>query len=127
MSLRLQAALDLVSILSDQTSGFGWPITVTSPDGETVEMVGYSTDIGQTINLETGQIVSGRRASVALSTAVLRTANLGLPRGVSDSRNKPWVIRFADIHGTMQSFKVQEAMPDLAAGIVVCTLETYRG
>lgn len=127
MSLRAQAALDLISILSDETSGFAWPISLTNPDGVTVELTGFSTDIGQTINPETGQVVSGRQASVALATAALLALDIGVPRGVSDSAQKPWVVRFADIHGVPQTYKVQEAMPDRALGIVTCMLETYRG
>ncbi len=127
MNLRTQAALDLVSILSDEASGFAWPITLVTPESESYQLTGFSTDIGQTINPETGQVVSGRRASIALSTAVLKGLGVDIPRGVSDSRAKPWVVRFADIHGVAQSFKIQEAMPDRAIGIVTCMLETYRG
>lgn len=127
MNLRAQAALDLVAILSDETTGFAWPISLTNPDGVTVELTGFSTDIGQTINPDTGQVVSGRQASVALSTAMLGALNIGIPRGISDSGHKPWVVRFADIHGAVQTYKVQEAMPDRALGLVTCVLETYRG
>lgn len=127
MNLRTQAALDLVAIMADEASGFAWPIHLTTPEGATFALTGLSTDIGQTINPDTGQVVSGRRASIALSTAVLEGLGIGLPRGVSDSRSKPWVVRFADIHGVAQTFKIQEAMPDRAIGIVTCMLETYRG
>lgn len=127
MNLRAQAALDLVAIMADEAGGFAWPITLTAPSGEVFELTGFATDIGQTINPETGQVVSGRRASIALATTVLESLGIGIPRGVSDSRAKPWVVRFADIHGVAQTFKIQEAMPDRALGIVTCMLETYRG
>jgi hypothetical protein len=127
VNLRAQAALDLVAILSDEGGGFAWPIDLTNPEGVTVALTGFSTDIGQTIDPETGQVVTGRRASVALSTSILEGLGIGIPRGISDSRSKPWVVRFPDIHGVAQTFKVQEAMPDRALGIVTCMLETYRG
>jgi len=33
---------------------------------------------------------------------------------------------FDDINGHSHTFKVSEAMPDRAIGIVTCMLETYR-
>ena len=127
MSLRDTAAADLLLIIQDANSGFGWPIAITNPEGVTVTLVGYSTDVGQTIDPETGVPVTGRRASVALPIATLTALGMGLPRAIADAASKPWVVRFQDIHGTTQTFKVQEAMPDRALGIVTCMLETYRG
>lgn len=127
MSLRAEAALDLIAILADQAGGFAWPLELTSPSGVTVALTGLTTDIGQTINPETGQVVTGRQASIAIATATLEALGVGTPRGISDSSSKPWVVRFADIHGVIQTYKVQEAKPDKALGIVTCMLESYRG
>lgn len=125
MSLRLQAAADLVGILED-ASGFGWPITVTSPEGVSASVVGSSTDIGQTIDPETGMAVSGRRASVVLALSSLAMAGLGIPRGIADSSRAPWTVTFNDIGGTPHTYKVQESAPDRAIGCVRLELEAYR-
>lgn len=125
MNLREQGAADLVAIVEDDADGFGWPITVTNPAGTTAELVGLSTDIGQTIDPETGQAVIGRLASVALPTSRLAALALGIPRGIADASMKPWVITFNDIGGNAHTFKVREAMPDAALGIVTCILEKY--
>lgn len=127
MSLRETAAADLLAILQDVSSGFGWPIAITNPEGVTVTLVGFSTDVGQTIDPETGVPVSGRRASVAIPIATLTALGMGLPRAIADASSKPWVVRFTDVHGTPQTFKVQEGMPDRVLGVVTCMLETYRG
>lgn len=125
MSLRAQAAADLQSIVED-SAGFGWPITVTNPAGVEAALTGLSTDIHMTIDPETGQAVSGRRASVTLALARLSAAGLGMPRAISDGATKPWVIVFDDIAGAAHTFKVCEALPDRAIGAVVCLLEAYR-
>lgn len=125
MSLRQQAHTDLQAILGD-TEGFGWAISVTSPAGVTAQLTGFATDIGQTIDPETGQAVSGSTASVALRIAELKTAGLGIPKNVADGAGKPWVVVFDDIHGTQRTFKVIDSMPDYAIGIVTCMLESYR-
>lgn len=126
MNLRQQAAADLLGILEDTAAGFGWPIVVRNPAGTEHAMTGFSADISQTIDPQTGVAVAGRVASVALPIARLLAADLGVPRNVAPNDRKPWVVAFDDIHGRPHRFKVQSARPDLSAGIVVCTLELYR-
>lgn len=124
MGLRDIAAADLKTIV-ENTDDFGWPVTVTSPAGVSVAMVGLSTDISQTIDPDTGQAISGRNASVSLVMSTLLAAFGGeLPRGVSDG--VPWVVRFDDIAGAAHTFKVLEALPDRALGCVVCLLDFYK-
>jgi hypothetical protein len=125
VGLREQAAADLKLILEDSAAGFGWPITVTSPNGtDTAELTGYSNDIAQAIDPETGMLVSGRVASVVLSIGTLEDAGFTeVPRGTAESSGRPWVIEFADINGAPHRFKVREARRDRALGCVVCILE----
>lgn len=125
MSLREQAAADLRAFVED-TDGFGWPITVTNPSGVSAALVGLSTDIGLSIDPDTGMTIAGRRASIALAISKLEELSLGVPRGIADPTSKPWVIEFADIGGTAHKFKVSEAQPDRAIGLVVCFLEGYK-
>jgi hypothetical protein len=126
MNLRQQAAADLENILGDAASGFGWPITVTSPQLVSAELTGFSTDISLVIDPQTGVAVSGRRVSVALSISRLREAGLDIPRGVAAKDSKPWIVVFNDIGGSSHKFKVSASSPDLAAGLVTCALEMYR-
>lgn len=125
MGLREQAAIDCKAIVED-ASGFGWPITVTNPAGASAAMTGLSTDIALSIDPDTGTAVTGRKASVALSIAALETAGLGMPRAIADGSGKPWLVRFEDVQGNAQTFKVRESAPDRAIGLVVCWLEAYR-
>ena len=125
MSLRETAAADNRRIIED-VDGFGWPITITNPSGDTVNMTGLSNDIAQVIDPQTGQALSGRLASVALSIATLEQSGFAIPVGVADSSSKPWVVVFNDINGHEHTFKVIEANPDRALGCVVCTLEAYK-
>lgn len=124
MSLRQQAHADLISIV-ESTTDFGMPITVTSPAGVSLAMTGLTTDIGTTLDPETGLPVAGRRASVALVIASLTAGGLTLPEGVYSNTSKPWVITFADINGASYAFKVISTMPDRAAGLITCVLERY--
>lgn len=126
MNLRQQAELDLGFIIEDQETGFGWPVSVTNPSGSAADLIGLSDDISQIIDPDTGQMVTGRLASVVFRISSLDTAGLGLPRGIADSGEKPWVVEFDDINGSPYKFKVSEANPDRAIGVVVCFLELYE-
>lgn len=125
MGLREQAAADSRAFLED-AAGFSWPVTVTAPSGTSAALHGFTTDISQTIDPDTGQLVMGREASVALPIEALVDAGLGLPRGISDGSGKPWLVAFSDVNGNAYAFKVREAMPDRAIGVVVCRLEAYK-
>lgn len=125
MNLRELAAADAQSFLEDVSAGFAREVEVEPPDRSRVTLLGYSNDIHQTIDPETGVAVAGRRASVAFSTKTLAEAGLPYPRGEADKGRKPWVVMFKDIDGVTHTFKVVEANPDRALGIVTCFLETY--
>jgi len=126
VGLRELAEHDLGAILEDSVSGFGWPITLTDPAGLTnPNLVGFSNDISQVIDPDTGQLVSGRSASVALRISSLIAAGFTMPRGIADQSSKPWLVAFNDINGVAYTFKVRQADPDRALGMVVCILEGY--
>lgn len=125
MSLRATAETDLGRILEDNTRGFGYSITVTDPAAASVALVGFSNDISQIIDPDTGEAVSGRSASVAIRIALLTDAGLGLPVGIADSGSKPWLVTFNDINGNAFTFKVSKSNPDRALGVVTCLLELY--
>lgn len=126
MNLRVQAEADAKAILEDGLLGFGWPITVTDPLGTAGSLTGFSNDIAELIDPDTGQAVSGRLATVALSISSLTDAGLGLPVGIADSTSKPWLMAFDDINGNPFVFKVQKSNPDRALGIITCILEIYK-
>jgi hypothetical protein len=119
------AESDLGLILEDQVTGFGYPITVTDPAGTATPFTGFSDDIAQIIDPDTGQAVSGRAVSVALRTSSLSNAGVDLPRGIADAGAKPWIVEFDDINGSPFKFKVSQSNPDRALGMVVLLLELY--
>lgn len=125
MGLRDLAENDLSFILEDNINGFGWPISVTDPNGLSVNLIGTSNDIAQLIDPDTGQAISGRSASVALRISSLQAQGLGLPQGIADTLLKPWLISFNDINGQPYTFKVMQSNPDRMLGIVTCILEIY--
>lgn len=125
MSLRALAESDLAHVLEDSAFGFGYSIAITDPDGKTAELVGFSNDISQLIDPDTGQAVSGRLASAVVRVASLTIAGLALPSGIADATSKPWQVAFDDINGKSYTFKVAKSNPDRAIGVVSLLLETY--
>lgn len=126
MGLRQTAEIDLKNIVEDDVHGFGWSITVTNPALLSKPLKGFSNDISQIIDPDTGQAVSGRSASVVLIISSLISAGFAeLPVGIADRSIKPWLIAFNDINGNSYTFKVSKSNPDRALGVVVCVLEKY--
>lgn len=125
MGLRATAEADLAFILEDADTGFGWSISVTNPAGTTADLTGFSNDIAQLIDPDTGQAVSGRLASAVLRISSLTAAGLDLPVGIADSASKPWLVAFNDINGNAHMFKVAQSNPDRALGTVSLILEAY--
>lgn len=127
MSLRKLAATDLGMILGDE-SGFGWPIKLTDPDGIMKEFTGFSNDVSQIIDPDTGIVVSGRTASIIIRIELIYQAFPGkeLPRGIANSSLKPWLVEFNDINGNNHKFKISESNPDRALGLITCILELYE-
>lgn len=130
MNLRELATRDLGVINADINGGFAWPIVLEAPDGFTSPepLTGFSQDIGQVIDPDTGVLVSGRLASVSLPIAAIKAAGyVGLPRNIPDAASAPWVVRFNDLGGDSHAFKVSESMPDRTLGNIVLILEAYDG
>ena len=124
MGLRQQARRDTRRILED-VDGFAWSIVVTNPDGRSACLRGFSTDISDMIDLETGQLVTGRQAEVALPMGALTQAGFELPEHIASEAMKPWTVKFDDIEGTSHTFKVMRTAPDRTVGLVLCYLEAY--
>jgi hypothetical protein len=98
MGLRAEAESALSEILEDQDL-WAWPITVTDPGELSASMSGRSNDISQIIDPDTGAVVSGRSASVALRISSLTEAGFTtIPRGIMDEDSKPWLVAFDDIN-----------------------------
>lgn len=126
MGLRAQAAADAKAILEDSTSGFGWPLTLTSPAGVATLLAGFATDVSERDDPETGVIVSSRQASVTISLLSLIGATLELPTGVVEKTQRPWLVTFPDVTLAASTWKVVEVLPDRALGVVRLLLEAYR-
>lgn len=113
---------DLAFILEDDSTGFGWPIGLTSPSGALTQLVGYSTDIGQAIDPDTGMAIAGRTAEVTLRISSLPGE---IPTNESDTTKKPWLVSFESVNGVSSTFKVIDTMPDHVLGVVVLALGEY--
>lgn len=123
MGLRDIVEADLGGILEDSVYGFGWPITVTDPQGLTDTFTGFSNDVAQLIDPDTGEAISGRTASVALRLSTLYAAGFATPENIANAASKFWKIQFNDINGNPYTFKVIQSNPDRAMGIVTCLLQ----
>lgn len=127
MNLRMLAEADLGKILENKATGFGWDITLTNPEGKTELLTGFSQDIALAVDPDSGVLVSGRTASIALRIGLLRAKGFTEnPRNIPEESKKPWVVGFRDINDVPCLFKVVGSNPDRMIGCITLQLETYR-
>jgi hypothetical protein len=124
MSLREKAEAVLLAAI-ENSDLFGQAVTVINPSGTTLDTVGLCNDIAQSIDPQTGVVISGRQVSVALRLSSLSVFST-LPIAVPESAGRPWLVRFADILGAERTFKVRETYPDRTLGVLVLILEAYN-
>jgi hypothetical protein len=125
MGLREQAALDAQAII-ENLADFSSELTLITPAGVAHALKGLGSDIGLSVDLDTGQTVTGRRVHVAFSMLTLDALGLQLPVGIADGKLKPWRVVRTDALGKPQTFKVAETRPDREVGLLVCFLEAWR-
>jgi len=122
MNLRQRASLDLQSIVE----GDGWPVVISDPFEVSAEVQAQISDIGETLDPETGQLIAGQSASALISLRALASVEMDTPVGVTDAAKKPWVLSFTDLCGTERHYKVTESRIDRTIGAVLCILQAYR-
>lgn len=123
MSLLSDLASTARDILSN-TADFAVSMVVTSPEGRKVTVAGIAADIGLSIDPETGVSIAGRKASVAISSALLAENGLELPRNIPENDKRPWVVEWTPPTGPAQKMKVVSTIPD-KLGVVILQLEKY--
>ena len=125
MSLR-SIAESVLSMALENTDLNGRGVTLTAPDGTSQPLTGNTNDIGAAIDPETGAIVSGRSASVALRISSIYAAGFtSLPKRVADKTAPPWRVDYIGDDGVTYNFSVSSSMPDRSAGVIVLMLEGY--
>ena len=79
------------------------------------------------IDVNTGEVVSGQHAIVALRISTLMLQGFtSLPKDVPSETLKPWTVTFNDIQGKAFTFKVIKSFPDNGLGLVKCVLGKYK-
>lgn len=125
MSLRAQANEDLKEILNDGDTG-GVDCVITSPAGLTASFKVSHNDVHVAFDPGTGEMVTGRQASVAVITSELIAEGFDSIEGVADSSSAPWLATVSDVEGRSGVFKVAATHPDATLGLTVLILEFYE-
>lgn len=125
MSIRGEAHLDLIDILHDEDTG-GDLVIITSPNGSQETFRAFSNDIHLSIDPGTGDVVTGRQASITVLTSDLIAAGFQNIRGIPDSSSRPWVVTAEDANDVSTDFKVIESHPDRGIGSMTLFLELYE-
>lgn len=117
------AAADNAKFLQDATGGFARPVTLQSPSGQTATINALCNDIANTIDPETGAVVSARYATVTFSIVALAKAGIGTPIAVTSGR--PWRVSFRGASGELKTFMVND-VPSDDLGTITCRLKLLK-
>ena len=123
MSLWETATADNAQFLQDTEGGFARPVTLQNPAGQTASLNALCNDIANTIDPETGAVVSARYATVTFSWAALSKAGLGRPVAITSGR--PWRVSFRGADGELKTFMVND-VPSDDLGTVTCRLKLLK-
>jgi hypothetical protein len=103
--IRQQILADLDTIIKGE---FGQSIRISRQDGsDPNDFTGYSNDIHNTIDPQTGLMVSGRSARATLVLQDILNQFGELPK-------KLWIVEFLEISPNV--FKIHDVMPDASMG-----------
>ena len=117
------AAADNARILQDADGGFARPVTLQSTTGQTASLNAVCNDIANTIDPETGAVVSARYATVTFAKPALVKAGIGIPVAVTSGR--PWRVSFRGADGELKTFMINDVPTD-DLGVVTCKLKLLR-
>lgn len=126
MNLRELATADHRLIVEDVAGGFGRELTFVDPGGVSAIINGFWNDIGQSLDLQSGQLIAVTVAFVRVTLGALIAGNLGVPEAIADKKRKPWVVSFKDMAGRQHDYKINKVFVDRTMNAVDCYLENYR-
>ena len=89
---------------------------------EDFQQESVGTDIGQLVDPNTGQPVSGRLASIVFRLSS-RVPVFGsrIPEGVPQNSARPWIIGYGG-----NEYDVRRSAPDRTIGVVMCICGVWR-
>jgi hypothetical protein len=77
------------------------------------------------LDVNTGEAVTVRSISARVSAGRFTEAGLELPRVITDSKSRPWVLACTDALGRARTYKVKECRPDSTLPVLILVLEIY--
>jgi len=127
MSLKEQAASDLVAIFGDEDADlFATEITCTDELGVSASIMGQAKEIALVLDPDTDVMVTGKQASVVILQSAIMAAGLTVPKAVADDESRPWTVSWVAADASTRTFRVADTRPDDTRGLVTLLLETYE-
>ena len=121
MSLVDQAKADWQQITTDNVSGFGTPITLTSPASDVLEIVGLATKHHIGID-DDGNVVNTKNAHISFSEKQLSDASYPTRDADGEVSLYGHKATWIDSTGSSITYVIREFFPDETMGVILCIL-----
>jgi hypothetical protein len=125
VSLIERARKDVARILQN-TNEFASTVKLTSPAGVTRDVAAVTNEVWQGLDPNSGNIVNGAVASIAISLDALSKAGLGIPQNSRDTKAKPWLVEMTLADGAPRTYTVEESRRDMGLGVIWYVLGEYQ-
>ena len=126
MSLLNVAAKDARGIIESPRNA-SRDIKLIEPNGTEHSLTVGTRSISQSIDPDTGELVSGQFISITPSLLTLAERNISMPRNIQDHSENPWLVVMTNhITSLETTYKVIHSAPDFTLGLIVCDLGNYE-
>jgi hypothetical protein len=115
-----------IARITQNTKEFASVVKLTSPAGVTRDVAAITNEVWQGLDPNSGNIVNGASASVAISLDALTKAGLGIPQNDHDRKAKPWRVELTLADGVARTYKITESRRDMTLGLIWYVLEHYQ-
>jgi len=121
MNLNDLAKADILTITSNQATGWGKTLAFLAPTGETAEIVGLHTKVR--LQFDTlGNYVNTKKAHISFSESLLTDLGYPVRNDAGQVSLVGHLVTAIDSTGTSVQYVVNEWYPDETIGLIVCVI-----
>lgn len=115
-----------VARITQNTNEFASAVKLTNPSGQFATVAALTGEVWQGLDPNSGNVVNGAVASIAISIEALTKANLGgIPHNSKNPTERPWRVELELADGVRYTYAINESRRDMTLGLIWYVLKRY--
>lgn len=116
-----------VARITQNTKEFASEVKLQNPSGQFATVAAITNEVWQGLDPNSGNIINGAVASIAISLDALTKASLGgIPQNPHNAKEKPWLVELTLADGVPRTYKIAESRRDMQMGLIWYVLSRYQ-